>query len=112
MKVSVDTKSESERKMKMLKAYVVSENRNYEHSALVFAENPNKAKQQALGDDNLCDYEYIELSAKRAKYADGHENTDESDLIHLKIRNGWWYEIDGHHIDSDNLGEMIERGII
>lgn len=96
----------------MLKAYIVSENRNYENSALVFAENPNKARQQALRTENLEDYEYMELSAKRAKYADGHENDSERDLMILNIRNGWWYEIGGVHIDSDNLDEILGKGII
>jgi len=96
----------------MLKAYVVSENRNYEHSALVFAEIPNKAKQGALGNDNLCDYEYIELSAKRAKYADGYENATERELMILNIQNGWWYEIGEQRITSDNLDEVLASGII
>lgn len=94
------------------KAYIVSENRNYENSALVFAENPSKAKSRALGTDNLCDYEYIELSVRRAKYADGYENATDRDLMILNIKNGWWYEINGMHINSENLDDVLEKGIL
>lgn len=96
----------------MLKAYSVSENISYEVSVLVFAENANQAKSIANNRDEMDSFEYIDMQARRAKYADGHENDSESDLLRLIIRNGWWYEIDGHHIDSDNLDEMIELGII
>lgn len=96
----------------MLKAYSVSENVSYEVSVLVFAENANQAKNIANSLEEMDSYDYVNMRARRAKYADGHENTNKRDLMHLKIRNGWWYEIDGHHIDSDNLDEMIERGVI
>lgn len=96
----------------MLKAYSVTENISYEVSVLVFAENANKAKAIANNHEEMDSVDFVNLRARRAKYADGHENTDESELMRLKIRNGWWYEIDGHHIDSDNLDEMIKRGII
>lgn len=97
----------------MLKAYIVSENRNFENSVLVFAETPNKAKQKALQTENLETYEYIELTAKRAKYADGHENDSERDLMILNIREGgWWYQLNGKYIDSENLDEAIEQGYI
>lgn len=96
----------------MLKAYIVSENVNHENSALVFAESPSKAKLQALGTDNLCDYNYINLRAKRAQYADGKENASARDLMVLNIQNGWWYEIDGQRIDSDNLEEALVNGLI
>lgn len=96
----------------MLKAYTVSETRDYENSALVFAESPTKAKQQALGTDNLCEYGYIELNAKRAKYADGHINASARDLMILNIQHGWWYEIEGQRIDEDNLEEAIASGLI
>lgn len=96
----------------MLKAYTVSENVSYEVSVLVFAENSNHAKALAHGSGDMDSFDYVNMRPKRSKWADGHEHDSEHDLIILKIRNGWWYEIDGHHIDSDNLDEMIAKGII
>lgn len=96
----------------MLKAYSVTENVSYEASVLVFAKNANQAKNLAHRRDEMDSYEYINMRARRAKYADGHENDNKQDLWRLLVRNGWWYEIDGHHIDEDNLDEMIAKGII
>lgn len=98
--------------MKMVKAYAVSENVSYEVSVLVFAENANHAKALAHGSGDMDSFEYVDMRARRAKWADGHEHDSDQDLIRLKIRNGWWYEIGEHTIDSDNLEEMIEQGII
>jgi hypothetical protein len=96
----------------MLKAYSVTENVSYEVSVLVFAENANQAKNIANNRDEMDSFDYMDMRATRAKYADGHENDSERELWRLLIKNGWWYEIDGHRIDSDNLDEMIEREII
>lgn len=96
----------------MIKGYVVSENVGYETSVLVFAETANQAKSIANTREEMDSFDYIDLRANRAKFADGHENDDESDLRMLLIRNGWWFEIDSHIIDSENVDEMIAQGII
>lgn len=113
MQLKVVTKIQLEgEEIEMLKAYSVSENVSYEVSVLVFAENANQAKNIANGLEEMDSYDYVNMRARRAKYADGYENVSQRELMHLKVRNGWWYEIDGHHIDSDNLDEMIAQGII
>lgn len=94
-----------------IKAYSVSD-ANGEKSVLVFAEAEGKAKSLASQREELDGVDYIDLHARRAYYADGHENDSESDLRILNIRNGWWYEIGNHYIDADNLDEMIAKGII
>lgn len=63
-------------------------------------------------DENFDGIAYTDLRVNRAKYADGHENDSERDLMILNIRNGWWYEIDGEYIDSDNIDKALENGWI
>lgn len=96
----------------MIKAYVVTESVSWEASVLVFAETANQAKSAAKAHDIMDGFDYVDMRAKRAEWADGHENDSENELIRLQIRNGWWFEIGDHFIDSDNVDEMIEQGII
>lgn len=96
----------------MSKAYIVSDKNDYDPSVLVFAETASKAKSIAKCREELDGIEYVHLSARRAKYADGHENATERELMILNIENGWWYEIGGTRIDSDNLAEVLEKGIL
>lgn len=95
-----------------MKAYAVTECVSWERSKLVFAETANEAKTQALCDENFDGIAYVDLRVNRAKYADGHENDSERDLMILNIRNGWWYEINGEYIDSDNIDKAIANGWI
>ncbi|MFJ7950357.1 hypothetical protein ACIQZG_02395 [Lysinibacillus sp. NPDC096418] len=95
-----------------MKAYSVTECVSWEKCTLVFAETANEAKTRALCDENMDGVAYTDLRVNRAKYADGHENDSERDLMILNIRNGWWYEIDGEHIDSNNIDEAIANGWI
>ncbi|MFD2869854.1 hypothetical protein ACFSY7_15280 [Kurthia populi] len=96
----------------VIKAYVVEERISYEHQKIVFAETATQAKNIAYGCEPFEDFNYIELYASRAKYADGHENDSERDLtIHL-IRNGWFFESGGELIDSDNLEQAIAENWI
>lgn len=101
-----------EQQPKPLKAYTVQETQNYEKTVLVFAETVGLAKSMAMHDENMDGIDFTSLRVTRAPYADGHENDSERDLILLKIRNGWYYEIDGYHIDKDNLDEMLGKGIL
>lgn len=96
----------------MLKAYVVSEKRNHEASELVFAETPGKAKVIAQRTENFDCVSFNEMTVNRAKYADGHEKDSERDLLILKMRNGWWCEIDGRRIDGENVDEALANGWI
>lgn len=98
--------------MSLIKAYSVTECVHYEASKLVFAVTPNEAKVKAFADEVFDNVEYTDLRVNRAKYADGHENDSERDLMILCIRNGWWYDIGDHHLTSDNIDEAIERGWI
>jgi hypothetical protein len=81
-----------------MKAYIVSDRNDYDPSVLVFAETASQAKSKAKGREELDGVEYVDLSARRAKYADGYENASERDLMILNIQNGWWYEIGGTRI--------------
>lgn len=94
-----------------MKAYTVY-TCDSEYTVLVFANNANEAKLLAMREDEMDDYDYIDLRAKRAKYADGHEDDSERELSILKIRNGWCYEIGDYFIDGDNLDEMIKQEVI
>ena len=96
----------------MLKAYSVTECINWEASKLVFANTANEAKTLAFADEVFDSVDYTDLRVNRAKYADGHENDSERDLWILCIRNGWWYETEGHHITEENIDEAIEKGWI
>ena len=95
-----------------MKAYIVSDRNDYDPSVLVFAETANKAKSIATGREELDGIEYVYLSARRAKYADGYENAIERDLMILNIKNGWWYEIGGMRIDAENLEEVLAKGVL
>lgn len=96
----------------MLKAYVVSDRNDYDPSVLVFAESANKAKSKGKCREELDGIEYVSLRATRAKYADGYENATDRELMILNIQNGWWYEIGGVRIDADNLGEVLDNGLL
>lgn len=96
----------------MMKAYVVTESISHEISVLVFSDTASGARNIANARDEMDSFHYVDMRAKRAKWADGHENDSEGDLRMLQIRNGWWFEVDGHIIDSDNVDEMIKKGII
>lgn len=93
------------------KAFEVTAN-DHDMTNLVFAINPVEARLETLGSDGFEDIPYIELRARRAYYADEHESSDERTLLHLMIRNGWRYEVEGELVDEDNLDDMIARGII
>lgn len=95
-----------------MKAYIVSDKSDYDPSVLVFAETANQAKSNAAGRDELDGIEYVHLSARRAKYADGHDNATERELMILNIKNGWWYEIGGTRIDEENLEDVLKQGIL
>ena len=95
-----------------MKAYTVSEVNDYFPSVLVFAETANQAKSIASGREELDGIDYIHLSARRSKYADGHENDSDRDLMILNIENGWYYEIGGMRVDEDNLEDVLERGLV
>lgn len=90
-----------------IKAYVVEERITYEHQKIVFAETANQARNIACGCEPFEDFTYMELYARRAKYADGHENDSERNLMIHLIRNGWWFEAIEGLIDSDNLEQAI-----
>lgn len=95
-----------------MKAYIVSEKATYEKQVLVFAETISEAKTKALRKEEMDDVRFIDLLVKRAHYADGYENAKDHEIMVLNIKNGWWYEIGGVHIDKDNLADMQEKGII
>lgn len=95
-----------------MKAYIVSDKNDYDPSVLVFADTANQAKSKATSREELDGIEYVDLSARRAKYADGHENATERELMILNIKNGWWYEIGSTRIDEENLEEVLKQGIL
>lgn len=95
-----------------MKAYIVSDKNDYDPSVLVFADTANQAKSIATGRDELDGIEYVHLSARRAKYADGYERATERELMILNIKNGWWYEIGGVHINEENLEDVLTQGIL
>lgn len=95
-----------------MKAYIVSDKNDYDPIVLIFADTANQAKSKATRREELDGIEYVNLSARRAKYADGHGNDTERELIILLIKHGWWYEIGGTRIDEENLEEALEKGIL
>lgn len=70
-----------------MKAWYVQDNEG-EYQEIVFADKRSDAiqKSEAIGWT-----EYINVRAKRAKYADGLENEPEK-LIQIQLENGWWLE--------------------
>ena len=71
-----------------MKAFIISDKTNPEKRVLIFAETPNQAKTKALRDEKMNGVKYIDLSIRRAKYADGHENDPVHELMLLHIQNG------------------------
>jgi hypothetical protein len=60
-----------------------------EHQEVVFADKRNEAIyiSEAYG---WADY--INVRAKRAKYADGLENESKDKILQVLLENGWWFE--------------------
>lgn len=91
-----------------MKAYQVDDKYG-ENSELVYADNANKAKANAWKSDNLCDVDFIDLRARRAKYADDTEHLKEVERICFLCANGWWYEFDDERWDEENWKELFNQ---
>jgi len=77
--------------MDEMKAWHVQDNEG-EMQEIVFAEKRSEAiyMSEAYGW-----VDYINVRARRAKYADGLENKP-SKLIETQLENGWWFECHGN----------------
>lgn len=96
-----------------MKAYKVSYEDYWGNMAkIIFAETSGKAKYQAIGSDGFEDAEFTELSCKRAKYADNHENDSQLDFDLLMIDNGWLFtpEDSRELVDEDSRNMVIKFG--
>lgn len=91
-----------------MKAYVV-EAEHAECKALVYSIDAAGAKNAAKSTDHLCDVDWIDLRARRAKYADDTEHLNENERICLQLANGWWYEIGNERWEEENWKEFFNQ---
>ena len=84
------------------------------YTAIVFAENAQKAKAAARWTDALEDVRYIDIRVQRIEYADVlDDGRAEADLDDPKVRellrgHGWWFEDDPGY--DDKLDELFSEG--
>lgn len=87
------------------------------YTAVVFAENAQKAKAAARWTDALEDVRYIDIRVQRIEYADVlDDGRAEADLNDPKVRailhnHGWWFEDDPGFDEklADLLGDDKEE---
>lgn len=92
-----------------MKAWQV-QNKEGEMQQIVFADKRSEAiyKSEAIGWT-----EYINVRAKRAKYADDLENQP-SKLIQAQLDNGWWHECHGNcrsRVTEDDKCKIVGSSI-
>ncbi|WP_345911033.1 hypothetical protein [Bacillus altitudinis] len=78
-----------------------------EHQQIIFADKRSEAiaKSEAKG---WC--HFIDIRAKRAKYADDL-NTKPVKLIQAQLENGWWFECCGscsNHVTIDDKHSIVD----
>lgn len=85
-----------------MKAWHVQE-KDGSNQEIVFAKTRTEAiqKSEAIGWSD-----YIDIRAKRAKYADGL-NDDTSKLLEVQLENGWWIECKNCHKQVTNEDKYI-----
>jgi hypothetical protein len=74
------------------------------HGTIVFADTPGKAKANAVIDNT----EFIELHAKRAKYADPYV---EQGFVPKKVmlENGWWFNCNCYQPQHEDTAIVIDE---
>lgn len=93
-----------------MKAYVVEDKYDDEgRQALVYSLDAAGAKNAAKSTEALCDSDWVDLRARRAKYADDTEHLNERERICFQLANGWWYEIGDDRWDEETWEDFLNK---
>lgn len=91
-----------------MKAYKISTEVGDVPDIIVYSDTRNHARLTAIKENEWYEeYEYMGVTAKRAKWADDKENLSEGELIKLSLANGWHYYLeyreDNEYVTEEDL---------
>lgn len=93
-----------------MKAYVVEDKYDDEGiQVLAYSPDASGAKNAAKSTECLCDSDWVDLRARRAKYADDTDHLNERERICFQLANGWWYEIGDERWDEENWRDFLGK---